>query len=202
MRQLAPSPLDLGRRRLPHLAREEIAQFVTFRLADSLPAEQLDVLREGFAARLDDRADSERRRRIEGFLDAGSGACQLSDIRIASLVQGALRHFDGERYELHAWVIMPNHVHVLITARQGAGLSDIIASWKSYTARRANQLLGASGPFRQTDYFDRGIRNERQFYAVWSYIESNPPRAGLCGQDSEWVWSSAYRPTNFEDRPG
>lgn len=202
MRQPGTTQLGPGRRRLPHFAREETAQFVTFRLADSLPAEQLDLLREGFAALSDTRADSERRRRIEGILDAGGGACRLKDVRIAALVQDALLYFDGERYALHAWVIMPNHVHALLTSRPGSGLSDIIGSWKSYTARRANSLLSSSGPFWQTDYFDRGIRDERQFYAVWSYIESNPTRVGLCVQDNEWQWSSAYRAANLEGSPG
>ena len=184
---------DQGRRRLPHFAREETAQFVTFRLADSLPSGRLDELRQEVAHLSDEAAAIERRRRIESLLDAGRGSCRLKDPRIAALVRDALKYFDGDRYDLHAWVLMPNHVHVLVTARQGWNLGGIIRLWKSYTARQANQLLGGSGSFWQTDYFDRGIRDERQFYTVWSYIEENPTRAGLCEQNSEWMWSSAYQ---------
>ena len=190
------------RQRLPHFAREESAQFVTFRLADSLPVERVAALREELAMTANAQAGPELRRRIEILLDIGNGAGSLRDPRIAALVRDTLRHFDGRRYALHAWVIMPNHVHVLITIRQGSDLSTIVGTWKSYTARRANQLLAGSMPFWQADYFDRGIRDERQFYTVWSYIESNPTRAGLCEQDSEWPWSSAYRVECPDDEAG
>ena len=183
-------------RHLPHSAFEEAAQFLTLRLADSLPSARLNVLRDELTQLSSDEKDTARRKRIEAELDTGGGTCRLKDARIACLVRDALSYFDGERYRLHAWVIMPNHLHVLLTPVHGYRLGDTVRSWKSYTARRANSLLGRSGPFWQADYFDRGIRDERQFYTVWAYIEGNPTRAGLCGEDSEWIWSSAYDTRN------
>jgi REP element-mobilizing transposase RayT len=179
---------------LPHFDGGAIPQSVTFRLADSFPKVCLDAWRAELRQLTRAKADVEMRRRIEGYLDAGHGACHLRDPRVADLVQNALLYFDGTRYRLHAWVIMPNHVHVLFTPVEGESLSAIVHSWKSYTAKEANRLLGRQGQFWEEDYFDRFIRNEEHFAAVAAYIESNPVKAGLCGCNEEWRYSSAgYR---------
>lgn len=124
-------------------------------------------------------------------MDAGYGQCYLRDPRIGQLVENALLYFDGDRYRLLAWVIMPNHVHALIETILGFPLDKIIQSWKSFTAHKANDLLGRSGQFWFPDYFDRYIRNERHFYNAVRYIHENPVKAGLVSRAVDWPFSSA-----------
>jgi len=130
------------------------------------------------------------RRRIEVYLDRGDGRACLRDPRIAGLVQDALCHFDGTRYHLHAWVVMPNHVHILLAMAAGDDLSSVVQSWKSYTAKAANRILGRTGTFWQADYFDRYIRDERHFAAVAAYIDEHPVKAGLCSAGEAWPYRS------------
>ena len=177
---------------LPHFEAGEVPQFITFRLHDSLPQELLDQWEEELQ-HLSDETEKERQRRqrIEEALDRGHGACHLRNPEIARIIEEAFLHFDGTRYRLHAWVVMPNHVHVLITPLYGNSLSSIVHSWKSFTAKEANKLLGRAGPFWQSDYFDRFIRNEEHWQRVIAYIHENPVRAGLCATPEEWPYSSA-----------
>jgi REP element-mobilizing transposase RayT len=140
-----------------------------------------------------EQAAGERRRRIEDYLDLGIGAGWLRRPEIAEIVEQALFQFDGVQYDLHAWVVMPNHVHVLISPNLGSSLSQIVHSWKSFTAKKANAVLRRNGTFWQTEYFDRVIRNERHFDASVFYIEHNPVKAGLCGDPKNWPFSSASR---------
>ncbi len=179
---------------LPHFEAGETAQSLTFRLHDSLPA----TLRAEWAAELERLPDSQqqrhRRKRIEAALDDGHGACFLADSRIARLVVDALQRFDGERYHLHAWCVMPNHVHVLVTPLGGHRLSAVLHSWKSFTAKEANRQLERSGSFWMPEYFDRAIRDERHFRAAVAYIEHNPVQAGLCEAPGNWPWSSLGAP--------
>lgn len=90
----------------------------------------------------------------DAFLDAGSGQCWLRKPGIARIVEDVLFHFDGERYRLIAWAVMPNHVHSLIEPISGHGLGSIVSSWKRFSARMANRVLGRTGPFWQDDYWD------------------------------------------------
>jgi putative DNA methylase len=136
--------------------------------------------------------EEELRWRMEAYLDQGYGACHLSDVRIAKVVQDSLLHFDTERYRMSAWVIMPNHVLLLAAPCYGYALSDIMHSIKSYTAQQANRILGRKGRFWFEDYFDRYIRNAKHFENAVDYIESNPVRAGLCSAASEWRFGSAW----------
>jgi len=93
-------------------------------------------------------------------------------------------------YDLGAWVIMINHVHLLIQPK--TGLSRINQSIKNYSARQANNLLGRKGePFWQPESYDHWIRNEREFDKVADYIEENPVAAGLSQRPEDWIWSSA-----------
>jgi REP element-mobilizing transposase RayT len=167
---------------LPHFDSPETVQFVTFRLADSLPAAVVKALGH--------REDNVHR--IERELDIGLGACWLGKPEIASLVQDALLHFDGERYRVIAWCLMPNHVHVVIDILDGQSLTGIVRSWKSFTARQANARLGRSGPFWHADYFDRYMRNEEHLAQTVEYVERNPVKAGLVGAADNWLWSSAH----------
>jgi REP element-mobilizing transposase RayT len=109
-------------------------------------------------------------------------------------VESALLFFDAKRYRLHAWVVMPNHIHVLFTPIISWSLSDIVGSWKSFTAKEANKLLHRSGQFWQKEYFDRFIRTAEHFGYALDYIENNPVKAGLCLSPANWPLGSArYR---------
>ena len=128
-----------------------------------------------------------------GFLDSGYGSCFLRDQRLAEIVEVALLHFDGHRYALHAWCVMPNHVHTLFTPTIEFTMSQIVHSWKSFTAHQCNKVLGRTGRFWAREPFDRYIRNQRHFLNALTYIEDNPVKAGLCGKPEDWRWSSARR---------
>jgi REP element-mobilizing transposase RayT len=121
----------------------------------------------------------ELRKRISRYEDAGHGACWLRDERIAELVEGALLHFDGRRYRLIAWCVMPNHVHALVETVEDWPLAGLVHSWKSFTSHEANRILKRSGEIWLREYHDRFIRDDRHFAKVVSYIESNPVKAGL-----------------------
>ena len=176
------------RTHLPHFEAGEVPQHVCFRLADSLPQHLLQQWEQELG-RLP-KAKHQKRRRIEEALDQGHGACWLRRPEIAALVRGALKHFKGDLYRLHAWVVMPNHVHVLVTPLNGHSLSGIVHSWKSYTANQANKVLERSGTFWYRDYFDRFMRDEDHFAATVDYIHWNPVKAGLCTAPSAWEWTS------------
>ena len=138
---------------LPHCDEPDRIQFITYRLHDSMPKEVLDAYDE--ALRRKEIDELERMRKIERYLDKGHGACWLRNPEVASLVEENLLHFDGERYRLVAWCIMPNHVHVLAETVEGFPLDDMAHSWKSYTAHEANKLLNRRGTFWQREVFDR-----------------------------------------------
>jgi REP element-mobilizing transposase RayT len=175
---------------LPHFDGGEIPQVITFRLFGSLPKFLLERWAEELAKWPEQKkAEAERRRRIEDYLDQGLGAVWLKDKRIGELTQNALRHFDGSRYRLHAWVVMPNHVHVLLTPQ--AEIAGILHSWKSFTSKKANKILQREGHFWQAEAFDRYVRDEKHFKRAWEYIEENPVKAGLCERPEAWPWSSA-----------
>ena len=142
-----------------------------------------------------EKRDIERRRQIEEWLDAGIGSCALRHPQLAALVENALLHFDSKRYQLLAWCIMPNHVHVLI--QPSASLAGIVQSWKSYTGRwamahNAELELGVPGKsLWMSDYWDRYMRDEAHLRRTIDYIHENPVKAGLCATAAEWPWSSA-----------
>lgn len=177
---------------LPHFDGGEIPQFITFRLADAMPQKLLDRWREELASEENVNADASLRKRIELYLDQGYGACYLKDPRIAESVQNSFLFFDGERYKLTAWVIMPNHAHMLLTLCEGHELSAILHSLKSYTANEANKLLRRKGQFWQPESFDRYVRDANHFAKVIAYIENNPVKARLCKKPEDWPFSSAW----------
>ncbi|HEY5992759.1 MAG TPA: transposase [Candidatus Udaeobacter sp.] len=175
---------------LPHFDAGEVFQSITFRLHDSMPQALLEEWKRELA-RESAHIEDDLRWRIEGYLDQGYGACHLANVQTATMVQNALLHFDGDRYRLTAWVIMPNHVHLLAAPCYGYSVSDIMHSLKSYTAQEANKMLQRKGRFWYEDYFDRYIRNAKHFENAISYIENNPVTAGLCGSAGDWQFSSA-----------
>ena len=110
---------------------------------------------------------------------------------VAEIIQDSLLHFDGKRYRLSAWVIMPNHVHLLLTPCGSRSLSRIIKDMKSFTSHEANKVLGRRGRLWMQDYFDRYVRNAGHCESAVAYIESNPVKARLCTKPEDWPFSSA-----------
>lgn len=118
------------------------------------------------------------------LLDAGYGQCLLRDDRTAEIVAEALKHFDDDRYQLHAWCVMPNHVHVVVQPLGTHQLSQILHSWKSFTANAVNKELGRSGPVWLRESYDHLIRDEADYQHHVRYARENPAAAGL----SNWKW--------------
>jgi REP element-mobilizing transposase RayT len=138
--------------------------------------------------------EAELRKRIARYEDQGHGACYLRQSAIGQLVEQALLHFDGQRYRLLAWCVMPNHVHVLVETKQGFPLPELLHSWKSYTANEANNILRRKAEFWQREYMDRYIRNAEHFTNAIRYIDGNAARAGLVKHPADWPLTSArYR---------
>lgn len=160
--------------------------FVTFRLADSLPVSALQEMRafdmlwqvkweQGELT--EEWAEDFRRKRAaleNELLDKALGSCVLKRSDVRALLSEVLLHFNGVRYYMHTFVIMPNHVHMVLQPFEGWRIQDIMHSIKSYSAKVINQLLGRKGELWQREYYDRYIRNERHYYAVMRYIEGNP----------------------------
>ena len=174
---------------LPHIEGAEL-QMITYRLGDALPIEVM----QGLA-----HLGSEKRRvDTEQLLDAGYGQCWLAYPNIAKIVIDNWLRFAGKRYRILAYVVMPNHVHLLIHVFEDSSLSKIIQSWKSYTAKKIDKQLDLAGqqptlPIWQPDYWDRFIRNQAHLEAAIAYIHNNPVTAGLVARSSEWRWSSYYK---------
>jgi len=183
---------------LPHWTREGAIYAVTFRLADSLPKsvvqswefERLDIVRTAQQMNRPLNLAEERRLqklfsdRVEAYLDAGAGACWMQRDDVAGQVAGALLHFEGTRYRLAAWCVMPNHVHTVTQPIPGYELPGIVHSWKSFTGLEANRLLGRTGQFWQPEPYDHLIRDEDDFRRQVDYVLTNPKRAGL----KNWKW--------------
>ena len=205
-----PSKLVSGlhsRGALPHLKREGASYFVTFRLAGTLPKAVLFRLKLERAALLR-QAEAQNRpltwqeqkqlfdwyaEKVDSYLDAGHGECCLRQEEIASLVAGAIRYFDGSRYVLRAWVVMPNHVHVVVHPEPPNTLSAILRSWKTFTAVRANRLLGREGAtFWQSESYDHCCRDDQDVAHCCAYTLQNPVHAKLCPRAQDWPWSSAH----------
>jgi REP element-mobilizing transposase RayT len=178
---------------IPHFDGVGIIQHVCFHLFDSLPQRVLDGWREELNSLPKKEVEIEKRIRIQDFLDSGYGECFLRDDRLAETVERALLHFDGQRYSLHAWCVMPNHVHALFKPGDEFKTSQIIHSWKSFTANKCNEILNRTGMFWEREPFDRFIRNEEHYRNAIAYIENNPVKAGLCEKPEDWRWSSARR---------
>ena len=177
-----------------------MVQTITFRLADSLPANLVERLN----ARKEKTDDPALRQEIEDALDASFGACHLRDPRVAGMVQNALLHFDAERYRLLAWVVMPNHVHAMIETRPGSLLEEIVHSWKSFTAHECNRLLRRHGAFWQDESFDHVVRSPAEFGRYAQYIVMNPVTEGLAEDPRDWPWAGneSRRRLTEEDASG
>ena len=171
---------------LPHCDKPNLVQLVTIRLAGSFPASR----RGEWAHLLKIEDVCKRRKELESYLDRGVGECWLRDARIAACVEEAIWFHHNQRYELLAWCVMPNHVHVLVHVWDWP-LAKILQNWKSITAVKANRILGRGGSFWQREYWDTFMRSEEQEKKAVHYIENNPVKAKLSRTDEAWPFSSA-----------
>jgi REP element-mobilizing transposase RayT len=169
---------------LPHFDAGALLQHIVFRTHGSLPKSELDQIH---------TAPSEiRRKMINDALDRSRDGCIFHKPEFANIMQESLRYFDGERYDLQAWCVMPNHVHVVALIYADALLSKVVQNWKQATALRINRSLGKTGAVFALDYFDRYVRDLPQAERLIHYVEANPVKACLCSTSQDWRWSSAH----------
>ncbi|PCJ59516.1 MAG: hypothetical protein COA79_10745 [Planctomycetota bacterium] len=188
---------------LPHFEICSHYQMITYRLNDSLPAKTLEKLNDA------KNNDSEYRKAIETQMDAGHGSSILKEPAIANMIINNWKYFHIKRYELIAYVVMPNHVHVLIKLNDNEKLSKIVHSWKSFTSKHFSSILknlnlssrdAEGNPIKwQRDYWDRYIRNVDHYLRSIDYIHNNPRHAGICSSPDQWPFSSF---SSFKSKPG
>jgi putative transposase len=186
--------------RLPHWQQEGAVYFITFRLADALPSRLrsqwedeheawLKVHPEPWSKEMEQEYHQRFSGAIERWLDAGHGSCLLRRRECAEIVVKTLHHFEGIRVVMISAVVMPNHVHALFVQNPQWLLEKLIRSWKGFTARQINLLLGRSGSFWQRDYFDRLVRDDGHFANCVRYIRRNPEKARL-SKEQFILWES------------
>jgi carbamoyl-phosphate synthase large subunit len=182
--------IKIKHRNLPHWRQAGAAYFVTFRLADAVPTtllrewkEELSTWRKFHPEPWDTATKYEYQRRFqearEEWLDKGHGSCLLQAKYAAETVASALKHFQGTRYLLDAFVVMPNHVHALLQPLNGHSLSEILHTWKSFTGKELKRRSGNRKTVWQDENYDRIVRDEQELEHCREYIECNPSKAGL-----------------------
>jgi len=181
---------------LPHFDAPNVTQFVTFQLSNAFPVKR----RMEFEAILKEPNSSINRRKLEAWLDRGHGECWLGQNAVAELVERILLELDGRDYRIQAWVLMPNHVHLVVDVWDKP-LVKLINIWKGKSSREANKLLGRNGEFWQEDYYDTLIRDEAHLKRAVRYTEQNPAKAFLAKSAREWPWSSARHRDEYERLP-
>jgi len=194
-------PVKKQEQKLPHWQQGEVWVFVTWRLADSLPQskilqwkEEREHWMEVYPKPWDQETERKYQKKfnatVEHWLDAGYGSCCLSQLSCAQKVADALHYFEEDRYVLSDYVVMPNHVHVLFQVSDPYELSEIVHSWKSFTAKVVNRELGSSGALWQANYWDRLIRGREHFEWVRRYIAENPKHLH---EGAFIVWSRGFK---------
>ncbi len=174
-------------RHLPHWQPEDAAVFLTWRLTGSLPREKAFLIAEGQTAGKSFAAIDQE------LAKAATGPRWLEDSSIAQAVYEALQYGEQQLklYSLRAWVIMPNHAHILMYPK--VELSRVTHAVKGYSARRANELLRRTGqPFWQNESYDHWVRDQEELDKIVRYIEANPVAAGFAGKVEDWRWSSGW----------
>jgi REP element-mobilizing transposase RayT len=174
------------RRRLPHWIPDKTIVFVTWRLAGSLPPPAPGILT---AANTGRTPIPQRDNQLDHLR---TGPLWLQDSRIPAVVTQALKYGETVRqlYALHAWAILPNHVHAILEPR--IALPDIMRWLKGRTSRVANRILGRTGkPFWQDESFDHWIRSGEELRKLIAHVEDNPMKAGLVEVREDWPWTSA-----------
>lgn len=197
---------------VPHLESSHAIQHVAFHLADSLPKDVVERLEQEMELFPSDQRQTGSRKSVEDLLDGGRGSCLMREPEIAQLVQDSILFFDSQRYRLLAWVVMPNHVHVLMETMKGWEIGKIVGSWKKFTATRIIALIKSrrshKGPIWAREYWDRYMRDGEHLLKTIKYIEENPVKAGMANTPEEWKWGSAYywrnnkRPFGLEEMNG
>jgi putative transposase len=184
-------PVEITEQTLPHWVQPGASYFFTFRMADSVPQELLRDWTRLRAAWLEhhpqpwsaaDAAEYDLRftERMEAWLDAGHGSCALRDPEVRALVEAAVLKFDGVRLDLDCVVIMPNHVHLLLSPREGEYVFKLIGGMKGFSARACHARLGGTGQaFWMEDSYNRIVRDFDELEAFRGYIRRNPVEAGL-----------------------
>lgn len=192
----------------PHWSQAGAVVFATFRTADSLPAEVLDrwerekqdwLLRRDHSRRghwsqvlptLEPKERDEFHRHFnrcrEMSLDECQGRCLLRKPELAQIVADSLLHFDGERYRMGDFVVMPNHVHLLASFASAESMERQFDSWLHFTAHQVNQQIGEKGHFWQQEPFDHLVRSVEQYEYLRTYIAENPRKANL--RDGEFIY--------------
>jgi putative transposase len=204
-------------RNLPHWAQAGTVCFITWRTADSLPAEVVQRMNQERQRLLLDHgldphgdwkaALAKRPNAVRGriqwslfeiwdrSLDLGCGACVLRDPALSALVGESLLHFDGQRYLVTDYAVMPNHVHLLVAFHSDEAMESQCTSWKRYTGRQIHRQLGQSGEFWQVEQFDHLVRSPEQFEHYRRYIEDNPRRARLPAGEYRHYSKATMAPT-------
>lgn len=165
--------IQTTRRNLPHWHKEDAIYWITFRLADSIPAHKqttwtqqrnhwLSLHPKPWSEALWKEYHLRFGRRFEKWLDAGYGTCALRKTDLRKKVVGVLMRFHGERHLLHQGVIMPNHVHLLLEPFLKENLSLILRGMKGTSSRACNQTLGRSGKFWMAESYDHIVRSQAQ----------------------------------------
>ncbi|MEK6570820.1 MAG: transposase [Bacteroidota bacterium] len=204
-------------RHLPHYHPEDATFHIVFRLAGTLPQEVVERLRterEHQEETLAGIRDERRKRdewhlhhqayfeKVDSLLDNdSSGPRWLADERIAAIVAEAFHHRDEKEYDLLAFTIMPNHVHLVATVgrpdwstynrrhESSTALSDILENLKWYTALKCNRVLTRAGQFWQHESYDHVIRDSEELERAIGYVLNNPVKAGLVDTWEQWRWT-------------
>ena len=195
---LVPS-VRYRQRRLPHWEVREASYFITVRCADSLPARAVQCLRESHeelsrcVPSTHQSIDLQRKifRTLEKYLDEGFGACPLSTPVVAAIVVEEFEALTDWQISVPHYSIMPNHWHALMVPDEGTirPLSDIMKRLKGRTAKRIRQTIGGKGPFWQSEWFDRWVRDAEEWGRLLTYIQGNPVKAGLIAGSERHPWT-------------
>ncbi len=201
---------EFYRRNLPHIQPRGATFLVNFRLADSLPMEAMerlraeaDELKKCLLAIKDTKEklllrDKKQRELFDKWDDAlhksQSGPLWLKEDEIAEIVADSIRYYDGKWFDVVAYCIMPNHVHLVLTPHEISEIADysltkIMHNIKRNSANHANKVLGRTGAFWQHESYDHVIRDEAEMERIIKYVLYNPVKAGLVKEQTEWKWS-------------
>ena len=178
-------PIHETKGNLPHWTQYGKITFITFHLADSLPKHAIDFMQAEYESlkRLSENSECPqnaarlkaiRHNQLEKYLDKGYGSCLLRNVLYRNIIVGTLNHDNRLAYILHSYVIMPNHVHLLIEPIGSATIQNITQTIKSVSSHNINKLTHQKGNIWQKEYFDRIIRNEDHYMRVLDYIRNNP----------------------------
>lgn len=206
-------PIWRYQRHLPHWRQTGATYFVTFRLADSIPQTQLLALRRWRAnwerehPEPRSEADWEHLAReitsqTERYLDEGYGECLLGTPKGLSLISDSLLKFQGTQYFTSCFVVMPNHVHLVIQPFEGFELETILKNAKGYVARQLNHQFGREGTVWAEESYDRIVRDEEHLWRVIQYLGRNPEMAGLNAERYVLWLHPAWRDAGWGFRAG